>query len=190
MSRGATSAAISNTATGQQDASSLLNAANTAGAPAQSFFQNELNNPQGFSPQQLASMTTASQQSLGGNQAGAVGAGNLLAARTGNAAGLTGALDQSARNNAKQSSQNNLGIQTNQANLQQQQQQSGAQGLESIYGKDLASSLQSLGLSNQAIGQWTNAANETNSALNTGLNVAKLGQSLAGSPGTFAAFGV
>ena len=165
MGRGAAGQAKANTATGQQYSSDLMNMAGPQGVAASKFFTNELNNPQGFSPQELAAMATSSEQSLGGSQAGALGAGNLLAARTGNNAGLTTAMDQSARNNAQQASTNALGIQNANTNLKNQQQQGGASGLAQLYGTNLQESLGALGLSNSAIQAWTAADAQTTGAI-------------------------
>jgi hypothetical protein len=57
---------------------------------------------------------TASQQSIGGAEAGAVGQGNLEAARTGNTDALAPALDASAQEGMEQLSQNALGVQEEQ----------------------------------------------------------------------------
>jgi hypothetical protein len=161
MPRGAEKAAIDLAHTTNNDASGMMNNANENYNPLHTFFTNELNNPQGFSPQDLSSMTTASNQTLGGSNAGAVGGLATLAARTGNAAGLATAQDQSARNNAKIASGNALDIQGKNAELKQKQQQSGAQGLSSLYGENLTDSLKSLGLSDEAINTWLKGANET-----------------------------
>lgn len=94
-------------------------------------------NPQGFGPQTVASMNTASRQALGGSTAGITGQGMLTAERTGNTAGVTGALDQAARTAGQTQSENALGIQNQNAMLKQQQQQAALQGLGSLYGANL-----------------------------------------------------
>jgi hypothetical protein len=66
-------------------------------------------------------MTTASNQSLGGAVGGAVGQGNLQAARTRNGAGYATALDDAVRSAGRQQSQNTLGVQEDSAKLAQQQ---------------------------------------------------------------------
>jgi hypothetical protein len=173
MPRGAESNAIQNTATGQQGYNTLNNQAQQDQAPITQFFKSELNNPQGFSPQDIGAMLTSSNQSLGGSQAGAVGQGNLLAARTGNQAGFGTALDQSARQNAATASNNALNVQLKNANLKQQQQQAGAGGLEKLYGTNLEGALKSLGLSNEAIQQWISGANATNGAIGQNFKIAE-----------------
>ena len=57
--------------------------------------QKELVNPHGFGSDMNA-INTANQQSIGGSVAGAVGQGNLQAARTGNAGAFAPALDEAA----------------------------------------------------------------------------------------------
>jgi hypothetical protein len=82
-----------------------------------------LTNTNGYTPGQMNDMTTASNQSLGGAVGGAVGQGNLTAARTGNAGGYATALDSAVRDAGKQQSQNALGVKEDSAKLSAQQQQ-------------------------------------------------------------------
>lgn len=111
------------------------------------FFQQEMTNPQGYSPQDLNAMRTGSSQALGGSTAGITGQGNLTAARTRNSAGITSALDSAARGAQQQGSQNELAIEGANANLKQQQQQAGAAGEAGLFGENLGaqSSLYGLG---------------------------------------------
>jgi hypothetical protein len=90
-------------------------------------------NPQGYTPQQSANMITQSGQSLGGGQAAAVGAANLMTARTGNAGGYGVDLDAAARTAGRQQSANSLDVATQSAQLQRAQQAQGLAGLNSIY---------------------------------------------------------
>ena len=115
--------------------------------------ESEAANPQGYTPQQMAYMNTASQQSLGGSTAGVTGQANLQAARTRNAGGFSGAIGSGSRAAQQQLSQNALGIQSQQANLQQQQKQQALQSLQGLYGTDIGSSLGYMNSSNQAIGE-------------------------------------
>lgn len=155
-----------------------MSTAGPQGVAATNFFQNELNNPQGFSPQELAAMLTASSQSVGGSNASAVGGGNQLAARTGNQAGLATSLDNANRQNAKILSGNALDVQGQNALLKEKQQQGGAAGLASLYGTNIGSSLKALGLSNDAIQAWTAADQETMGAIEGPIEA---GMSAAGS---------
>jgi hypothetical protein len=97
----------------------------------------EATNPQGYGAGTLNAMTTGSNQTLGGSVGAAKGEGNLMAARTGNAAGYAPALDQAVQDAGKTQSQNNLQIQTQNANLKNAQQQAGLQGLQGLYGSNL-----------------------------------------------------
>src|SRR5580700_9597163 len=78
-------------------------------------------NPQGYTPQQMAYMNTASQQSLGGGTAATTGQANLTAARTRNVGGFQGAVASANQATQRQASQNAVGIQAQQANAQLQQ---------------------------------------------------------------------
>jgi hypothetical protein len=87
----------------------------------------------GYSPTQKANELTASSQSLGGGLAADVGAGGLLAARTGNAGGATAALDDAARNAASTQSSQALDVQNRSNDLATENQRVGLSGLNSIY---------------------------------------------------------
>lgn len=121
------------------------------------IFQKEATNPQGFAPADLAAMNTASQQSVGGATAGAVGEGNLAAARTRNSGGYTPALDEAVRSGQRQLSTNALDTQTKNALLKESQKQSGISGLGGLYGQNSQQLLQALGLGNQSTQALTEA---------------------------------
>lgn len=106
-------------------------------------------------------MQTTSGQAVSGAQGAGNEAGSLLAERTGNTASLPGIIDTNARSAMAANSGNALDIANQNANLKLKQQQAGASGLESLYGTDTSNALKSLGLSNEAIGQWVNADNST-----------------------------
>lgn len=90
-------------------------------------------NPTGYTPQQKADMLTASADSLGGSNASAVGQGALLAARTNNAGGYQGAVDDAFRNAQQQQSENALGVENKSALLAREQQEQGLAGLSGEY---------------------------------------------------------
>lgn len=119
----------------------------------------EAANPQGYTPQQLSYMNTASQQSLGGGAAATTGTANLEAARTRNAGGFQGAVGTANRGAQKQLSQNALGIEEKQANLQEAQRQSALSALQSLYGTNLSGSENYLGASNTALNAENQAPN-------------------------------
>src|SRR5258708_4518766 len=81
--------AIANYGTNATNAASAVNTINP-------IYSSMATDPQGYTPTQKANALTASSQSAGGGVASSGGQGGLLAARTGNAAGATPALDVSA----------------------------------------------------------------------------------------------
>ena len=107
---------------------------------------------------------TASQQSLGGGTAATTGQANLTAARTRNAGGFQGAVGTANQKNQQQLSQNALGIQQAQANLQQQQQAQALTALQSLYGTNLTGSTQAGNAENTAPNEWNSLLNATVSA--------------------------
>ena len=109
-------------------------------------------NPQGYGATNLAKMNTASQQSLGGSNAGVTGQAGLQAARTRNAGGSAAALDAASQNAMRQNSENAIGTDVANANLQQKQQDEGLAGLSSLYGQNVNAELGEQGVSNQALG--------------------------------------
>ena len=134
-----------------------LNQAGTAAGQASSaygtispIYAQEATNPTGYTPQQRANQLTASNQSLGGAVAGAVGQGALYGARTNNAGAATAALDDSARNAMAQQSQNALGVENDNAALMEKQKQEGLAGLNSIYGDANRTGADYLGIANSS----------------------------------------
>ena len=120
-------------------------------------FTAEATNPQGFTPGDKASMDTATQQSVGGSTAGAVGQGNLTAARTRNSGGLDTALDASVRSGQQTLSSDALGVENEDAMLKESNRQAGLQGLSGLYGTNQSGMLSALGLGNQATNAGTQA---------------------------------
>lgn len=136
MGKGANDTMLQNAGFGQGNAYGLAGQANNIGSSLVPQLRQEASNPQGYTPQQLAYMNTASQQSLGGGTAATTGDANLTAARTRNAGGFQGAVGSANRGAQRQASQNALGIQQSQANLQQAQKQQALSALQSLYGVD------------------------------------------------------
>ena len=87
----------------------------------------------GYTPQQMANANTSIQQSTGGNQAGAVGAGNLAAARTGNIGGYGAAIDDASRMAGVTGANDSLKVQMDSDQLAHQNQMIGLQGEQNIY---------------------------------------------------------
>lgn len=152
MGKGSNKQLLGNSAYAQGQSGALNKSATGISNYLTPQLQSEASNPEGYTPQQLAYMNTASQQSLGGSTAGVTGQANLEAARTRNAGGFQGAIGSASRSNARQLSQNALGIQQSQANLQQQQRQQALQSLQSLYGVDLGTAESYLNSSNSALG--------------------------------------
>ena len=108
-------------------------------------------NPSGYTPTEMASQTTAAEQTAGGSNSGAAGGALLRAARTRNAGAAPAAIDAASQRAGQQLSQTNAGIQTNNANLQQKQKQAGISGLEGLYGENVGAGENALGLSTGAL---------------------------------------
>lgn len=151
MGRGVQADQLANSGTANKLSSGYnQNAEDTFGVLSPALTQ-EVQNPQGFAPEDLTAMNTASQQSLGGSQAGAVGAGNLRAARTRNAGGGDAAIAESARQGMRQNSQNAVTIQANNALEREKNRQAGISGEEGLFGENSDATLKALGLSNNAL---------------------------------------
>lgn len=123
-------------------------------------------NPQGFSPQTMANMTTAAKQSIGGATAATVGQGNLQAARTNNAGAFAPVATQAAHDATAALSDASLGVQNRNAMLQEQQRGEGISGLEGLYGENVGAGESALGLSNQSL-QTQNQARQNGWLQNT-----------------------
>jgi hypothetical protein len=154
---------LSNATTGEAAQQQLYGEGQGVGSFLTPQLEAQAANPQGYTPQQMAYMNTASQQSLGGSTAGVTGQANLQAARTRNAGGFSGAIGSGSRAAQQQLSQNALGIQSNQANLQQQQRQQALQSLQGLYGTDINSSLGYMNSSNQALSDRMGKGGSSNS---------------------------
>jgi hypothetical protein len=181
---GSTKAAENNVGIGDSLSNSYNTAASGVASSELPFLQNEMTNPQGFGQQTVNQMQTQGGQAT----AGALGAGKeaatLNASRTGNTAAVPGVIDATTQQAMRQQSNNVLGIDQANAQAKLQQQQAGVSGLEKMYGTDVGAALQSLGLSNQAIGDWTGSKNAQTNAdlgwLNAANQGAKTGNAIEG----------
>lgn len=151
MGKGANKQLINNSGTAQTASSGLRKSATGINNYLTPTLESEASNPQGYTPQQLAYMNTASQQSLGGGDSATTGQANLESARTRNAGGFQGAVGTANRNSQKQLSENALGIQSQQAQLQQAQKQQALQSLQGLYGTDSSTALGYLNSSDSAL---------------------------------------
>lgn len=166
MGKGANKQLLNNSGAAQGASTQLRNNANSTYNFLQPTLENDVKNPQGYTPAQLAYMNTASQQSLGGSVGGVTGQANLETARTRNAGGNQGAIASSARSAQRQLSTNALSIQQSQADLQQKQRAQALQALQQIYGVDEATALGYLNSSNSSLSDENNATGK-NSLLGT-----------------------
>ena len=128
-----------------------LYGSNAAQANPVGMLTAEAVNPSGYTPAQMASQTTAAEQTAGGSNAGATGGALLRAARTRNAGAAPAAIGASNRAAGQELSQINSGIQTRNADLQQKQRQQGISGLEGLYGENVNAGENALGLSNTSL---------------------------------------
>lgn len=107
--------------------------------------------PQGINPADLAKMKTGAMQTAGGANAGAVGQGSLLSARTKNAGTADAAIAKSGESAGQTLSNTNLGIDSANQELKNTQQQAGLKGLEGLYGTNESEALGGLNESNGAL---------------------------------------
>ena len=113
--------------------------------------QAESATPIGYTPAQMASQTTAAEQTAGGGAAGATGGAILRAARTGNIGAAQPAISEASRNASQRLSQTNAGIQTNSADLGAKRQMQAQGGLGSLYGENVGAAGNALNASNSSL---------------------------------------
>lgn len=157
MSRGAQNQATQTFNTSSALTGSSSNNANNLYNTLIPTFNSEATNPQGFTPTEKANMTTASNQSLGGGVASAVGEANSGGAAKRNSGSFAPALDEASRSATRQQSENNLGIQDKDTMLKNINRQSGISGLSGLQSQQNADILSSLGLQNQSTNALTDA---------------------------------
>jgi len=107
--------------------------------------------PTGIDPADMAKMQTSNMQGAGGSNAGAVGMGSLLAARTKNAGTAASAIAKSGENASENLSKANLGTQMENQQVKQNQQNTGLSGLSSLYGTNMGQSIKGLDTSNTSL---------------------------------------
>lgn len=144
---------LANSGTAQGNASSLYGSL----APT---LEGEVAHPAGYAPSDLSAMETGAQQSAGGSQAGAVGQGGLYAARTGNKGAAAAAIADASRGAGQQLSKNLLGIRSANANLKNEEQQSGISGLTNLTGLET-------GAANNALGNVAGLSNANTNSINS-----------------------
>jgi hypothetical protein len=151
MGRGTSQEGLANS----QKANSLSDSYNTNAKSAYDVLAptltHQVTNPQGFAPEDLSDMNTASQQSLGGSNAGIEGEGMLRAARSRNAGAGDAATAEGAREAMRRSSQNAVTIKANNALEREKNRNAGVAGMGELYGENQDATLKALGISNQAL---------------------------------------
>ncbi len=115
--------------------------------------ERESTNPQGFAPTDVNNMLVAGGEAVGGANAGITGEANLEAARTRNAGGFAGALDEAARVKSRQLATNALTVSGEQAREKEKQRQFSQTQLADLLKSDRANQLRAMGLSDEAIAQ-------------------------------------
>lgn len=140
-------------AAGKNAASTATSVGTAKGADASQVGANlipgleqEAKGGQGYTPTEMNNQLVAGEQGAGGANSGITGQANLEAARTRNAGGFAGALDEAARDKGRTLSQNALGVANKSADLGEKKQQFAQGELGSIYGTDTNAMLHAMGL--------------------------------------------
>jgi hypothetical protein len=138
--------------------------------------ESEANHPVGLTTTQKNNQITAGSQAIGGVNSGITGDANLAAARTRNAGGFTGALDDAARIKSRQQSSNALGVNAEDAALANEKQMSAQKELGGLYGTDTSAGVSDMGIAAKNLDTavdadktgWVQNMDQTLSALNSG----------------------
>jgi hypothetical protein len=109
----------------------------------------DVNNPQGFTPQQQNNMLVKQQEGVGGGNAAITGEGRLAALRSRTAGGIAPALAEAARSKGRTLATGGLDVANRNAELQQQKQAQARQQLLGLYGADTSNSLRAMGLQSE-----------------------------------------
>jgi hypothetical protein len=131
----------------------------------------------GLTPGQMAQANTASQQSVGGSNAGIAGQAQAMAGRTGNPGSMVGAIGDASRGNAKNLSNDALKTQEYSTNMAQQKQQAAMGELGKLYGTNVSGLGDMLKNANQATSNLTTADQDTTGDIMKG---AQMATSMAG----------
>jgi hypothetical protein len=149
--------ALKNATTGSQGYGTLMGEGQQEQGEVLPFLNQEVTNPQGFGQPTMNAITTQTGQAVSGATSAADQSAKLQAARTGNPAAQSAIIANAARTGQNAQSGANLETNIQNAELKQKQQQAGAAGIESLTGLDTNAALGDLGLSNNAIGEWSGA---------------------------------
>lgn len=156
--------------------------ASNIGSSLTPFLTEEMLHPQGYGQQGLSAMTAAAEGGAGGATSGLTGQAEQRAAASHNAGGYQAALDAAARDRTSAAAGASEGIAGQNANLQQQQMQQGASGLQGLYGTDTSGMLNAMGQESKDI-QAETAASQAGpgwmSTLGKGMGIAGQGAAMA-----------
>lgn len=119
--------------------------------------ERNLNNPTGYTPEQMNNMLVAGEQGAGGANSAIAGEAASRLARTRNSAGYSNALDQAARDKTQALSENALNVQNKSADLAQKKQQAAAGELGELYNTDVNETLRAQGLLPEDVNAEANA---------------------------------
>lgn len=115
--------------------------------------------PTGFGQQGESAMLAAAEGGAGGAASGLVGQAAQRAAASRNAGGYQAALDDVARNRMKAAAGASEDIAAQNANLEQEQRQEGARGLQGLYGTDESGMLNAMNQEHSDINSEVDANN-------------------------------
>lgn len=133
--------------------------ANGISANLTPYLTGQLLHPTGYSQGDMTQQLNQAQAGAGGADSSIKGDADLMAARSRNPAGFSGALDEAARQRDKAAAGTSEGIAANDAQVKLGQQQDAAKGLSSMYGEDTDAMLKSMGLDTGDINAETAAGN-------------------------------
>src|SRR6266436_3264444 len=106
----------------------------------------DVNNPQGFTPEQQNNMLVKQQEAVGGGNAAITGEGRLAALRSRTAGGFAPALAEAARAKGRTLATGALDVANRNAELQQQKQAQARAQLLGLYGTDTSNMFRGMGL--------------------------------------------
>ena len=142
--------------TAGQNAGTAEGTAGQFGATAQQIgssiipgLEQEAEHPTGLTATQKNNALVQGAQAIGGVNSGVTGDANLAAARTRNAGGFTGALDEAARIKSRQQSENALNVNQEDTALANEKQMAAQKQLAGLYGTDTSNQLHAMGLGNE-----------------------------------------
>jgi hypothetical protein len=156
--RAATGAAQSAATTAAQTGAGYGQQAAGIGGMLVPYLESQITNPMGFGPAAENAMLVQGLEGAGGAASGIAGEAGLRAARSRNVGGVSGVLDEAAREKMRTSAGIGLDVATKNAMLQQQQRSQAQQQLEQLYGTNVGAQLKAQSLVPEDINAWTNAS--------------------------------